>query len=66
MTHAPITIEIQPRLVIDEVVIPIQDRFYGKREGRVRDPFGHLWVLSRPIAKRRDEETQCRLEGAAQ
>jgi PhnB protein len=24
------------------VVIPIKDRPYGKREGRVRDPFGHL------------------------
>ncbi len=31
-----------------EIVIPIQDRPYGKREGRVRDPFGHLWILSCP------------------
>lgn len=29
-----------------EVVIPIADRPYGKREGRIRDPFGHLWILS--------------------
>ncbi|OYN99331.1 putative glyoxalase superfamily protein PhnB [Propionibacteriaceae bacterium ES.041] len=28
-----------------EIVIPIEDRPYGRREGRVRDPFGHLWVL---------------------
>lgn len=28
------------------VVIPIDDRPYGKREGRVRDPFGHLWIVS--------------------
>ncbi|WP_282781100.1 MULTISPECIES: VOC family protein [unclassified Nocardia] len=26
--------------------IPIEDRPYGKRQGRVRDPFGHLWVVS--------------------
>jgi PhnB protein len=31
------------------VVSPIQDRPWAKREGRVRDPFGHLWILSRPI-----------------
>lgn len=29
-----------------ELVIPIEDRPYGKRQGRVKDPFGHLWVLS--------------------
>ena len=34
-----------------EVVIPIKDRPYGKREGRLRDPFGHLWVLSQQVAK---------------
>lgn len=28
------------------VSIPIEERPYGKREGRVRDPFGHLWVVS--------------------
>ncbi|GAA4910212.1 VOC family protein [Streptomonospora salina] len=29
-----------------ELVIPIDNRPYGKRQGRVRDPFGHLWVIS--------------------
>lgn len=33
-----------------EVVIPIKDRPYGKREGRIRDPFGHLWILSQQVA----------------
>jgi uncharacterized glyoxalase superfamily protein PhnB len=32
-----------------EIVIPIEDRPYGKREGRVRDRAGHLWILSRPL-----------------
>lgn len=31
------------------VVVPIEDRPYGKREGRVRDPFGHLWVISQDL-----------------
>ncbi|MEJ8573152.1 VOC family protein [Microbaculum marinum] len=33
-----------------EAVVPIADRPYGKREGRLRDPFGHLWVLSQELA----------------
>lgn len=33
-----------------EIIIPIADRPYGKREGRLRDPFGHLWVLSQEIS----------------
>jgi PhnB protein len=33
-----------------EVVFPIADQFYGRREGRLRDPFGHLWIISQPLA----------------
>lgn len=29
-----------------ELVIPVENRPYGKRQGRVKDPFGHLWVVS--------------------
>ncbi|KIH96527.1 glyoxalase [Streptomonospora alba] len=29
-----------------ELVVPIENRPYGKRQGRVKDPFGHLWVIS--------------------
>ncbi len=29
-----------------EVMIPIDDRFYGRREGRLQDPAGHLWIVS--------------------
>lgn len=28
------------------VIVPIEDRPYGKREGRLRDPYGHLWIIS--------------------
>lgn len=44
-----------------EVIFPIADQHYGKREGRVRDPFGHLWILSRPIEDLDNEEIQRRL-----
>lgn len=33
-----------------EVVIPIDDRPYGRRDGRLRDPFGHLWILGQSIS----------------
>lgn len=29
-----------------EVVVPIENRPYGKRSGRLRDPFGHLWIIT--------------------
>lgn len=29
-----------------EEVYPLADQFYGRREGRLRDPFGHLWIVS--------------------
>jgi uncharacterized glyoxalase superfamily protein PhnB len=29
-----------------EVIVPIENRPYGKRSGRIRDPFGHLWILT--------------------
>jgi PhnB protein len=29
-----------------EIIIPIENRPYGRREGRIRDPFGHLWIIT--------------------
>lgn len=28
------------------LVIPVDDQFYGHRSGRLRDPFGHEWIIS--------------------
>jgi uncharacterized glyoxalase superfamily protein PhnB len=33
-----------------EVVYPLADQFYGDRAGRLRDPFGHQWMLSQRLA----------------
>jgi PhnB protein len=32
-----------------EVIFPIDDHFYGDRAGRLRDPFGHQWMLAQHI-----------------
>ncbi|MFG1694462.1 VOC family protein [Nonomuraea sp. NPDC049309] len=32
-----------------EVAVPIENRPYGKRSGRIRDPFGHLWIITGPL-----------------
>jgi PhnB protein len=31
------------------LVFPVKDQFYGDRAGRIRDPFGHMWIISRHI-----------------
>lgn len=38
-----------------EVVFPLQE-FAGERLGRLRDPFGHLWILSQRLEDLSDEE----------
>lgn len=32
-----------------EVIFPLEDQFYGERSGRLRDPFGQQWMLSRRL-----------------
>jgi PhnB protein len=34
-----------------ELIFPVQDQPYGMRQGRVQDPFGHHWLVGRPIGK---------------
>jgi uncharacterized glyoxalase superfamily protein PhnB len=29
-----------------EVLVPIENQPFGKRSGRIRDPFGHLWIIT--------------------
>ncbi|WP_089728434.1 VOC family protein [Candidatus Thiosymbion oneisti] len=29
-----------------KIIQPLEDRFYGDRNGTLEDPFGHLWFLS--------------------
>jgi PhnB protein len=39
-----------------QVVYPLADQFYGERGGRIRDPFGHQWMLSQRIERVTREE----------
>jgi PhnB protein len=32
-----------------EVVSPLQDQFWGDRQGQLRDPFGHKWNLAQHV-----------------
>jgi len=43
------------------LVVAIADRPWGKREGRVADPSGHLWILSKSIEDLSEEEIRSRL-----
>jgi uncharacterized glyoxalase superfamily protein PhnB len=52
------------------LVRPAKDEFYGERSGRVRDPFGHEWLLGHNFEDVSPEEMQrrytelCSKEGA--
>jgi PhnB protein len=43
-----------------EIVIPLNNQFYGHRDGRLRDPFGHEWLLSQIVEAVTPEEMQRR------
>ena len=30
-------------------IFPLKDQFYGDRAGRIQDPFGHMWIISKHI-----------------
>lgn len=45
-----------------EILIPLQDQFYGYRQGRLGDPFGHQWVVSTNTENLTAEEMQLRFE----
>ncbi|HMK13239.1 MAG TPA: VOC family protein [Acidimicrobiales bacterium] len=45
-----------------EVVYALDNHFYGDRGGRVRDPFGHQWMLSTHIEDVDAEEMERRMQ----
>ena len=45
-----------------KVIFPINDQFYGYRQGRLEDPFGHLWIISTRIEDVSTEEMNQRME----
>lgn len=47
------------------VIFPLTTQFYGHRDGRVRDPFGHEWLLSQKVEEVSPEEMQRRWNAMA-
>ena len=43
-----------------ELLIPVEDQFYGARAGRIRDPFGHVWIVSKMLEELTREEIEAR------
>jgi PhnB protein len=46
-----------------DVIYPLADQFYGDRGGRLRDPFGHQWMLSTHIEDVDRDELARRMQG---
>jgi PhnB protein len=45
-----------------ESIYPVQDHFYGERQGRIRDPFGHQWMITQRIEDVTPEVVQERMD----
>ena len=44
------------------VLVPVADQFYGYRSGRIQDPDGHLWIVSKLIEELSPDEMQKRMD----
>ncbi len=47
-----------------EILFRVEDQPYGSRQGRVRDPFGHQWIVGTTLTKS-DAEVQSALDAWA-
>lgn len=43
-----------------EVTMPLDDQFWGDRSGRLKDPFGHQWMVATRIEEVSPEEMERR------
>lgn len=41
-----------------QVLMPVQDMFWGARYGKILDPYGHEWGINQQVQAQSDEETQ--------
>lgn len=44
------------------VLQPVSDQFYGDRSGKVKDPFGHVWIFATRKEEVSPEEMQRRFD----
>lgn len=45
-------------------IFPVADQFYGDRAGRIQDPYGHMWIISKHIKDVTPEEMQKGMDGS--
>jgi PhnB protein len=45
-----------------QVLMPVQDLFWGARYGKILDPFGHEWGINQQLKEQTDEETHAAAE----
>lgn len=45
---------------------PVEDQFYGLREGTLADPFGHTWIIGTYLERLSPQEMQQRFEAFMQ
>lgn len=45
-----------------EVLMPLQDMFWGARYGQFRDPFGHVWGVNQQLEEQTEAETKAAAE----
>ncbi len=45
-----------------KIIFPVADHFYGFRSGRIRDPFGHMWIVSKVNEELAPKEMQKRMD----
>ena len=46
------------------LIFPVKDQFYGDRAGRIQDPFGHMWIISKHIQNVTAAEMQKQMQTA--
>jgi PhnB protein len=45
---------------------PVENRFYGDRNGTITDPFGHVWTISTHVEDVSEDEMERRMKQAKQ
>jgi PhnB protein len=45
-----------------QVLMPLQDMFWGARYGQFRDPFGHIWGVNQLLQEQTEAETKAAAE----
>ena len=64
MIYVPDCDSIVKQAVADgaELKRPVEDQFYGDRNGTIHDPFGHVWTIATHVEDVSNEEMERRMK----